>query len=206
MSQSDWRFSAVHPLAVFLETKHNVLKIISLGNSQIRPTVDIYRMLNNRRQENLTDAGPEVSLLFRKAVGAWHTSGLLHIRVMGSPSDFPVCIFSSMAFIYVLSISTTEETKRLHGSSFELACPKGPNVNPAKYFVCFTPIQHPLNLSLFSITLIHASPLFLFLISLSSISFPSSLYFFIFYIFMMFPLWRERQRFCSSAQKNHGLL
>lgn len=57
-------------MAVFLETKHNVLKIISLGNSQIRPTVDIYRMLNNRRQENLTDAGPEVSPLFRKAVGA----------------------------------------------------------------------------------------------------------------------------------------
>lgn len=48
---------------------------------------------DQKRQENTTDAGPEVSVFLRKAVGTWSTCVPLHIPVMGSPSDSPVSIF-----------------------------------------------------------------------------------------------------------------
>lgn len=73
------RFSTPPRLPLFLNTKHDVRKGLKIG-----PTVDIHRTLKGRK-ESLTDAGPEVSLLCRKALGTWHTSGLLHIPAMGNP-------------------------------------------------------------------------------------------------------------------------
>lgn len=55
---------------------------------------------DQKRQESTTDAGPEVSVFLRKAVGTWSTSVPLHVPVMGSPSDSPVSIFSVMPLIY----------------------------------------------------------------------------------------------------------
>lgn len=65
------------------------------------------------RQEGTTDTGPEGSMLLRKAAGTWLTSGLLHIPLMGSPADFPVCIFSLMAVIYVSCQNPLEKSLRL---------------------------------------------------------------------------------------------
>lgn len=56
---------------------------------------------DERRQESGADAGPVVSLLIRKAVGTWLLSASLDIPVMGNPSNFPLCIFSLTALIYV---------------------------------------------------------------------------------------------------------
>lgn len=74
------------------QTRDSQLYTLNLGNAKIRPTVYVHRMLNQGRQESI-DAGPEVSLLFRKAVGTWLTSGLLHIPAMGSPFQLPCLYF-----------------------------------------------------------------------------------------------------------------
>lgn len=60
-----------------------------------------YRMLISGGRKVPLTQDRSLSVLFRKVVGTWHNSGLLHITAMGSPSDFPVCIYSLMAFIYV---------------------------------------------------------------------------------------------------------
>lgn len=79
-------------------------------------------MMNNRRQEDLTDAGPEVSLVLRKTKGIPVRCLVFRTACsVGSPSDVPACIFSLQALIYVPSISITQGTKRRRGYAFDVA-------------------------------------------------------------------------------------